>query len=459
MPKAVKAHCMRLANGSAKPFILPIITFALAIFAGAFLLALPAFRNTEVSYVDALFTATSAFCVTGLSPFDAFAVFNRCGQTVILILMQLGGIGIIALTTLAGFLLNNRVTLSDRIALEQGMTYDPRHSLKGFLVRVVVMVFMIETVGAFCIWLFFPGDSGLFNPVFLSVSAFCNAGFAPWGDNLEQYRTAYGLNIIVMALIILGGLGFFVLDELGKRLRALLVAQKARPMSFYSKLVLKTTCGLVLGGAAALFFLGCINPGLDEFSLADRLCSAFFESVTSRTAGFQTLNQENLSSAALLLVIFLMFIGGSPGSCAGGIKTTTFRVLAAFMVANFKGRSQSVSAGRAFGDTTVHKALLLLAFSLHIVFAASFLILLIEQGASPHGQSKPFFDIFFEVVSALSTVGLSINLTPTLSDASKLILCILMFIGKLGPIWLLATVQGFQGHIAYRYAEENIPIG
>lgn len=450
---------MRLANASAKPFILPIIAFALAIFAGAFLLALPVTRNTGVSLVDALFTATSAFCVTGLTPFDVFAVFNRLGQTVILLLMQLGGIGILALTTLAGFLLNNRVTLSDRMALEQGMTYDPRHSLKSFLARVVVMVLMIEAAGAFFIWLVFPGDSGLFNPVFLSVSAFCNAGFAPWGDSLEQYRRAYGLNIIVMSLVILGGLGFFVLDELCRRLRFLFISKKTPAMTFYSKLVLGTTCGLVLGGAAALFSLGCINPGLADFTLGDRICSAFFESVSSRTAGFQTLNQASLSSAALLLVIFLMFIGGSPGSCAGGIKTTTFRTLLAFMVANFRGRSQSISGGRAFGDTTVRKALLLLALSLHIVFASSFLILLIEQGASPHGQSKPFFDIFFEVVSALSTVGLSVNLTPALSDASKLILCILMFIGKLGPIWLLATVQRFQEQLPYRYPEENIPIG
>ncbi len=450
---------MRLANGSARPFILPIIAFALAIFAGALLLLLPAFRNAEVSWIDALFISVSAFCVTGLAPFDVFEVFNIGGQTVVLVLMQLGGIGIISLTTLAGLLINNRVALSERIALEQGISYDPRHSLKGFLLRVVAIVFLVEAAGAILLWLFFDGQQRLFNSVFLSVSSFCNAGFAPWGDSLEQFRTNYAMNIVIMALIILGGLGFYVLDELYRKAGSLLSTRRAPPLSFYSRLVLGVTCWLVLGGAAILFLLGCLNPGFASFSLGDRICSAFFESVTCRTAGFATINQASLSSAALLLVIFLMFIGGSPGSCAGGIKTTTFRVLAAFLLANFRGRNQAIARQRAFGEATVQKALLLLAFGLHIIFAASFLILLLEQGASPHEHSKPFFDIFFEVVSAFCTVGLSINLTSGLSDASKLVLCILMFVGKLGPIWLLAAVQCFQAPVSFRYPEENIPLG
>ncbi len=157
---------MRLANGSARPFILPIIAFALAIFAGALLLLLPAFRNAEVSWIDALFISVSAFCVTGLAPFDVFEVFNIGGQTVVLVLMQLGGIGIISLTTLAGLLINNRVAFSERIALEQGISYDPRHSLKGFLLRVVAIVFLVEAAGAILLWLFFDGQQRLFNSFF-----------------------------------------------------------------------------------------------------------------------------------------------------------------------------------------------------------------------------------------------------------------------------------------------------
>lgn len=450
---------MKSGRNIFSPFILPIASFAMAIFIGAALLSLPIVANVPVKLIDALFIATSAVCVTGLAPFDAFEVFNLGGQFIILVLMQLGGIGIITLTTLAGLLIKRRVAISERIAVGQGLFYDPKFSLRHFLLRVTVLVFSIELIGAVIIWLSCPGNQSLFNSIFLSVSAFCNAGFAPWGDSLERFRNAYIFNIAIMMLIILGGLGFFVLDEITKKFGYWMRLKRAPTSSFYGKLVLHTTFWLIFGGAMTIFCLGCINPAFSDFTLSDRLCSAFFESVTSRTAGFASLNQANFSSAALLLVIFLMFIGGSPGSCAGGIKTTTFRVLAAFLLANLKGRSQVSTRERAFGKAVVNKALLLLAFSLHIVFAASFVILLIEQGAAPHGQSKPFFDIFFEVVSAFCTVGLSVNLTPLLADESKLVLCILMFVGKMGPIWLITAVQDFQKPVTYRYPEENLPVG
>lgn len=448
---------MRFAH--AKPFLMPVVAFAAAIGLGSILLLMPIFRNGAVSPVDAIFIATSAVSVTGLAPFDAFEVFNRGGQTVILVLMQLGGLGILSVTTLIALLIRNRIPLSDRIAVEQSLFYDAGFNLKKFLLRVMLMVFTIEGIGAFCIWIFLPCENAVFNSVFLSVSAFCNAGFAPWGDGLESFRTAYGLNIVIMLLIICGGLGFFVLLELANKAAHWRIFKKSPPLSFYSRIVLETTLWLILGGAAALFLLGCLNPVFAGASLSDRVCTAFFESVTCRTAGFANVNQAAFSSAALLLVIFLMMIGGSPASCAGGIKTTTFRVLAAFLRANFRGHSQVTALGRAFGGNVVKKSLLLLAFSLHIIFAASFLILLLEQSAEPHSQAKPFFDIFFEVVSAFCTVGLSINLTQQLCDGSKLVLCVLMFTGKIGPIWLVTTLQSFQKDLPFRYPEENLPIG
>lgn len=443
----------------ARPFFIPIASFAAVILSGTCLLLMPVSRNEPVSWIDALFVATSAVSVTGLSPFDAFHVFNKTGQTVILILMQLGGLGVLTFTTLAVFLIRRRVSLSDRIAVEQSIYCDAKFNLKSLLLRVVAVVFGIECAGAIGIWVFLPDDGSVFNAIFLSISAFCNAGFAPWADSLERFRSAWGLNITLMLLIISGGLGFFVLVELAGKVASWRPLGRPVELSFYSRMVVGTTVWLILGGSTAIFLLGCINPAFDAYSLGDRLCAAFFESVTCRTAGFATVNQAHFSSASLLLAIFLMMIGGSPGSCAGGIKTTTFRVLCAFMTANFRGRSQAVALGRAFDKVVVKKALLLLAFSLHLIFAASFAILLLEQGATPHDRSAPFFDIFFEVVSAFCTVGLSINLTPELCGSSKLILCLLMFTGKVGPIWLLATVQGLQKPPAYRYPEETLPVG
>lgn len=453
MEQQCKISCMRFAP--AKPFLMPIAAFAAVIIFGASLLLLPFFQNNAVSWIDALFVATSAVSVTGLAPFDVFVVFNEGGQLIILILMQLGGLGILTLTTLAVFLAGKKVALSDRIAVEQSLFYDARFNLKKFLSRVVGIVLLIECAGALSICFFLPTEKNVFDAIFLSVSSFCNAGFAPWGDSLERFRTNWGLNITIMFLIILGGLGFFVLDELARKLFRVKYSQ----ISFYSRIVLGTTIKLILGGALFIFLLGCINPMFVDFSLADRICASIFESVTSRTAGFASVNQAHFSSASLLLVIFLMLIGGSPGSCAGGIKTTTFRVLVSFLLANFRGRSQAMAMGRAFPQNVVKKALLLLACSLHIVFAASFIILLLEQGASPHGEAGPFFDIFFEAVSAFCTVGLSINLTPELCGGSKLILCVLMFTGKVGPIWLVSTVQGMHKPVAWKFPEENLPVG
>lgn len=439
----------------AKPFLMPITAFAAVITAGACLLLLPVFQNESVGWIDALFVATSAVSVTGLAPFDVFEVFNEKGQLVILALMQLGGLGILTFTTLAVFLAGKKVALSDRIAVEQSLFYDARFNLKKFLFRVVGMTLIIECAGALFICFFLPTEKNIFNAVFLSVSSFCNAGFAPWGDSLERFRAAWGLNVTIMLLIIFGGLGFFVLDELARKLFRVKYSQ----LSFYSRLVLETTIKLILGGALFIFLLGCINPMFEDFSISDRICASFFESVTSRTAGFATVNQAHFNSATLLLVIFLMMIGGSPGSCAGGIKTTTFRVLGSFLLANFRGRPQAVALGRAFPVYVVKKALLLLACSLHIVFAASFIILMLEQGTSPDGSAMQFFDIFFEVVSAFCTVGLSVNLTSELCGGSKIILCILMFTGKVGPIWLVSTLQELQKPVAYKYPEESVPVG
>lgn len=455
----------------AMPFFLPVFAFAAAIGAGAFLLGLDVFTTRPVRPVDALFLATSAVCVTGLAPFDIFAVYTRPGQCIVLALVQLGGIGIFTYATLFVHLMGRRISLTDRVAVEQGLFYDHGFSLSAFVRRVVVLVFVIEAAGALCLLALGEEEIGPFNAVFLSVSAFCNAGFAPWGDSLERFRGAFGLNGILMALIVLGGLGFFVLDDLLRRLRhglgrrfgparRLPQPENAAPrLSWCSRLVLRTTFWLIVAGGLGIFALEWRNPAFAGLPVHERLLAAFFESVTCRTAGFDTVNQASFSTASLFLAALLMGIGGSPGSCAGGIKTTTFRVVLAQLRARLTGRPQAVLQGRGLADATISQAFLLFFCATFIILAASFAILLLERGATPHTASAQFFDIAYEVVSAFCTVGLSLNLTPRLGEASKLVLCCAMFIGKLGPIWLIGAVSQLTAPQAFRYPEETLPVG
>lgn len=449
------------------PFILPIFAFAVAIFVGGLLLHSSIFCVEEVSVVDAFFIATSAVCVTGLSPFDVFAVFNRGGQLVVLLLMQLGGLGIITYTTLIFHLLRKRISLRDRLAVEQGLFYNPEFSLGSFIKRIVLIVLSLEFVGFLLIFVMGHKNIGIFEALFLSVSAFCNAGFAPWADSLEFWSADWGVTSAIMGLILLGGLGFFVLDDIfkrlmetAKRIRHPETAKRPAKLSFYSRVVLQTSLLLLLFGTLAIFFTELFNENFAPLSLHERLLAALFETVTSRTAGFATTNQAHFSDITLLIVIFLMFIGGSPGSCAGGIKATTFRILLANLFSKLQGGNQTVISNRAIDNATVNKAMILFCYAVLIIVFSTFILVLTENGVVHHGGARiPFFDLFFEVVSAFATVGLSINVTPMLSEPGKIVLCVVMFIGKLGPVWIITAIQQFQSTASYKYAETTIPVG
>ena len=458
------------------PFLLPLAAFAAAIAAGGVLLSLDVCAvDKPVPFVDALFTATSAVCVTGLATVDVSTVFNRTGQGIIMLLMQLGGLGVVTYSTLFLYMISKRISLWDRLAVGQALLHDSSFHLGRFLQRVIVTVLGIEILGAALLYALEPDRIGLFDAAFLAVSGFCNAGFALWPDNLMQWKNHWGVNLVVMGLIILGGLGFYVVDELirywRRRLRG--PAEKLPPLfkpavpmpsgvrlSFYSRLVLSTTTGLVFFGALALFLADLNNAAQNGTPLADRVLASLFQSVTSRTAGFATQDMAALSDAALLITIVLMFIGGSPGSCAGGIKTTTFRVLCSYMAAQIRGHRQVTVRGRAMDSNTLNKVMLLFYCSVLTIIVATLLLSVTENGAANHGAAPiQILDIFFEVVSAFATVGLSINLTPLLSEPGKFILCVVMFIGRLGPIWFVATIQQFQSEPAYRYPENDLPIG
>ncbi len=447
------------------PFAMPIYFFAAAIAAGAVALRLePCLAQAPLSWVDAVFTATSAVCVTGLVVVDTGAHFTATGQSVILGLIQLGGLGIMTYTSLVLYLWRRRTSLMDRMAVGQNLLHDPGFHLGRFLIQVVAGVLCIEMAGALAIKLAAPGGFSFFSAWFHAVSAFCNAGFSLQADSLMAWKANPWVNLIFMALIILGGLGFSVLletFELMTRLR-----QRRDPahfrkhrLSWHARIVLATSAGLILGGAAVILAAEyMLAPG--QFSLAEEFLASLFQSVTCRTAGFNTLDIGNMTNISLLVMIFLMLVGGSPGSCAGGIKTTTLRALTAFSVSRLKGRQQTVVRGFALDHETMNKALSLALFAFVIVSGATLILSVTEMGAVPHGQTRgTFLDILFEVVSAFGTVGLSTGLTAKLTTIGKVVITAVMFIGRLGPIMFLSAIREFHTEERFSWPENTLLIG
>ena len=448
------------------PLVLPMHFFAVAILLGAGLLCQPiSCTGPTVSFLDALFTATSAACVTGLTVTDTGTTFTRFGHTVILALIQLGGLGIMTFSTLVFYLWRRRVSLADHIAVGQSLLHDASFHLGRFLTRVAVVTAVIEGVGALGLHVFDPVGFTPFSAVFHSVSAFCNAGFGLFPDNLMRYTGHPGINLVVMWLIVSGGLGFAVLIEGYRVARSRLwgaerTGGRHLALSWYARTVFAVSAFLVFVGAAMIFcgeFLGGRYP---ELPVLDQIVAALFQSVSCRTAGFNTLDIGRMADASLVIMILLMFIGGSPGSCAGGIKTTTFRVLAAFGRAKMFGRKQAVVGRFAVDDDTVDRAVTLTIFAAGLVLGSVLLLCFTEGAVAPHVEAGGrFMEILFEVVSAFGTVGLSTGITPGLSPAGKVVITLLMFVGRLGPILFLSALQGFQEPLRYRWPEQNMMIG
>lgn len=437
------------------PLTWPIYSFALVTLAGSLMLWWPGTANpgTTVDYVDALFIATSAVCVTGLSTLNIGEVFNSGGLWSILLLVQLGGLGITTYTSLMFLLVRNRVPFTDRLAVTNALLSDA-FDLGAFLRHIVLITLTIEGMGAALLFFSAPAHFSLFSAVFHSISAFCNAGFSIFPNNLESFSNNLPISGTIMLLIVLGGLGFTVLEETRRKL----FSKGPRPLSRYARTVYTTTLFLILAGAVGIWLAESRNPASpSNFSL---ILPSFFQSVTARTAGFNTVSIGALTSTSLLVLMVLMFIGGSPGSCAGGIKTTTFRVLAGFVSAQLSGRSQVVISGRAAGRDIQNRALTLFFLAVLFICASTMAMTLFESSFTPHAQTPiPLLDIMFEVVSAFATVGLSTGITASLSDASKLVLVTNMFVGRVGLFTLVMALQSFRHVRAYEYPEANIPLG
>lgn len=447
------------------PFLLPVYLFGIAILAATVLLHQDfSLAGDPISWIDALFTATSAVCVTGLIVVDTGSFFSPLGQTIILACIQLGGLGIMTYTSLVFYLWRRRVSLADRIAVGQSLLHEPNFALGSFLLQVVILIFTIEAAGCLLLMLAGGGDLSLFWSIFHSVSAFCNAGFALQPNSLIPWRDDLPVNIIFMVLIVIGGLGFSVLLELFERLSRLRVKNVPKRagrhlLSWHAGIVLKTTAVLLLVGVVWLLISESMFLGLDD-DLGTSVMASFFQSVTARTAGFNTVEIGALANPSLLLLIFLMFVGGSPGSCAGGIKTTTLAALIAFAKAQIRGRRQAVAGRFAMDLRTMNKALSLIFFAVVIVLFAVLALSVTEGLARPGPESRGLFlEILFEAVSAFGTVGLSTGLTPKLSDPGRIVITIVMFVGRLGPIMFLSALREFQRRENFSWPENSLLIG
>lgn len=431
---------------------------------GTLLLSLPVAHAAEpVSVLDAFFTATSATCVTGLTVVDTGTRFSPFGQAVVLGLIQIGGLGLMTFAVFVGIALGGRVAFSERMVIQESMHHTPSAGVRRLVRYVLAFTLVSEAVGALWLWLRLrqdlPPGAAAWSAVFHSVSAFCNAGFGLFPDSLVRYRGDLAVNLAITGLIILGGLGFLASMELRDQLLARLRRLRPPQATLHTRLVLLVTAVLLAGGALAYLVLEWDNV-LHDLPPGERLLAAWFLSVTSRTAGFNTVDYGQLSSATLFLTIFLMFVGASPGSTGGGIKTTTFGLLVALVVARWRGRGRASVFHRTIPHAVMDRALLLAMLAWALVSLAIGLLVMAQSAGVPHQREEPrFVALMFEAVSAFGTVGLSTGITAGLGATSKLVLIALMFMGRVGPLTLILAMSPRQQRGRFRYAEENVMVG
>ena len=430
-------------------------SFVGTILVGTILLMLPVatVEGRETALLDALFTSTSAVCVTGLIVLDTPTHFSTFGQVVIMGLMQVGGLGIMTFSTFLAIALRRRMGMQDRLVMQDLLEERNIETIKTMIVSILKMTFIIEAVGVLVLaWAWYAlGESlrrALYLGLFHSIAAFNNAGFALFSDNLMQYRGDMLINLTITTLIILGGLGFTVISGLldwrfwGK-------AQVPR-LSCHTRLVLVTTA-ILLAGGTLLFFVAEFVKSMADFSWTERLLTSYFLAVTPRTAGFNTVDTASLTDVSLFITIILMFAGASPAGTGGGVKTSTVALLALNIRAILRKREEVEVFYRTIPRETVHKALVIITFSFSLINLFTIALLLTDE--------VRFLPAMFEVVSAFGTVGLSMNLTPSLTAAGKVIIIVVMFIGRIGPLTTALALGEQQDRARFAYPTERVMVG
>jgi len=438
-----------------------ILSFLIIILIGTFLLSLPhAARQQSTSFIDALFTATSAVCVTGLIVVDTGSFYSQFGQMVILILIQVGGLGIMTFSVFFYLLLGRSIGFRDRRIIQDTFSQFPIKNIYVLLKSVFLYTMVIELVGTLLLLVgwrgHFPPITALYFSLFHAISAFCNAGFCLFPDSLVGFQSNILVNLSITSLIILGGIGFIVLKEMVER------ALRRKPplrISLHSKIVLTTTATLIALGTLFIFFIERDNS-LVKFPLGEQILISYFQSVTSRTAGFNTIPMVGLSNATCFILIILMFIGASPGSCGGGIKTTNLATLFSLAMNRYKGRDRANLFKRTIPHETVARSISIILASGLTVAIITILLLITQLGDISHTESRGLFlEYLFETISAFGTVGLSMGVTSKLDSAGKLIITAMMLLGRLGPLTLAFAMARKMRRAEFQYAEENIIVG
>ena len=438
-----------------------MLSFLIVILVGSLLLSLPisSANGNAVPYLDALFTATTATCVTGLVTLPTVASWSVFGQTVILVLIQVGGLGVITIMSALMILLHKRMGIGDRLLLQDAFNLNSLSGIVRFVKRVLLGTFLVEGVGALLyMMVFIPefGTRGIWISVFTSISAFCNAGIDIIAENsLGNFATNPLINAVTGLLIILGGIGYIVWWDImglgnetaGRKHR------RFRNLSLHSKIAITTTLILIFGGGILIFLFEYDNPlTIGDMSLFDKIQVSLFQSVTTRTAGFATVPQQNLTNASSILCLLLMFIGGSPVGTAGGIKTVTVAVLVASAMATIQNKQDVTMFHRNISKQAVKKAVAVTMMSFAIMFASTILLSSVCDADA--------LDVLFETVSATATVGLTRDLTPYLNNAGKIIIIGTMYLGRVGPISLaLALNSGKKHQNIIKNPTEEISVG
>ena len=435
-----------------------VFSFASFILLGTLFLWLP-FSATQknLSFVDALFTSASAVCVTGLTSIDLSKDLSLTGQLITMVLFQVGGLGIITFSIVLFALMGRGVSFKGREIAQSTFLHTPRRDFYIIVKKVLFYTLIVEGIGTLLLFLRFiqdfPPVLAFYHAAYNAVSAFNNCGYSLFTDNLMAYQSDVLVNVTIMALIILGGIGFIVIYEVLAKIRG-----QEKRLSIHTKIVLITTTFLILIGTVCFYFME-MNNVLKGMNLKTSILASFFQAVVPRTAGFNTVDIGALTNSTLLVVMILMFIGASPGSTGGGIKTTSFTLLLLLIFNRIRGNENVNIAHRTIPKDTIEKTIyIIFASAFCVCIITSVLLLTSSSDATPLASRYKFVEYLFETISAFGTVGLSMNLTPKLNDIQKYAIIFMMFAGRVGPL-TLAFAWYSSRRKGLTYAEESVMVG
>lgn len=430
------------------------IGFAVIALVGGIILSLPisSVDGKPTNLLDSLFTSTSAVCVTGLIAVDIGTHWNMFGKTIIMLLIEIGGLGFMSFTTLIAIFLGKKITLRERLVIQEAMNTFNIEGLVRMVKYVVGFTISVQAIGAALMAIqFIPSyglGKGIYYSIFHSISAFCNAGFDLFGNftSLTGYANNPMILLIISALIIIGGLGFTVWLELYNY-------KDVKKLSVHSKMAILITAILLVGGSILMLLLENSNPEtLGNMSFVDKITNAFFAAVTPRTAGFNSISTDGMTTAGKFLTIILMFIGGSPGSTAGGLKTVTFGLTILTVICVVKGREDTEIFGRRFSKELVYKAFAIIIIAIGIIITVTMVLSITES-------NEKFIDLLYEATSAFGTAGITTGVTQRLSTIGKIIIMLTMYCGRVGPLTVALALSNKKKKRGYKYPEGKILIG